>query len=91
MEEKKEKRVLRIELDDDVKKVSITGKNGDEQVVMSQELNEDDLDQVAGGVPPPPPLNHKFNDQTIKIMEEKKEKASIYCWPFLIVCQEPVP
>ena len=59
MEEKKEKRVLRIELDDDVKKVSITGKNGDEQVVMSQELNEDDLDQVAGGrsfsdVPFPP-------------------------------------
>jgi hypothetical protein len=49
MEEKKEKRVLRIELDDDVKKVSITGKNGNEQVVMSQELNEDDLDQVAGG------------------------------------------
>ena len=55
MEEKKEKRVLRIELDDDVKKVSITGKNGDEQVVMSQELNEDDLDQVAGGLPLPPP------------------------------------
>ena len=51
MEEKKEKRVLRIELDDDVKKVSITGKNGDEQVVMSQELDEDDLDQVAGGKP----------------------------------------
>jgi hypothetical protein len=54
MEEKKEKRVLQIELDDDVKKVSITGKNGDEQVVMSQELNEDDLDQVAGGLIPPP-------------------------------------
>ena len=52
MEEKKEKRVLRIELDDDVKKVSITGKNGEEKVVMSQELNEDDLDQVAGGVSP---------------------------------------
>ena len=51
MEEKKEKRVLRIELDDDVKKVSITGKNGEEQVVMSQELNEDGLDQVAGGQP----------------------------------------
>ena len=49
MEEKKEKRVLQIELDDDVKKVSITGKNGEEQVVMSQELDEDDLDQVAGG------------------------------------------
>ena len=54
MEEKKEKRVLRIELDDDVKKVSITGKNGDEQVVMSQELDEDDLDQVAGGRLRPP-------------------------------------
>ena len=52
MEEKKEKRVLRIELDDDVKKVSITGKNGDEQVVMSQELDEEDLDQVAGGYNP---------------------------------------
>ena len=52
MEEKKEKRVLRIELDDDVKKLSITGKNGEEKVVMSQELNEDDLDQVAGGQPP---------------------------------------
>ena len=52
MEEKKEKRVLRIELDDDVKKVSITGKNGEEKVVMRQELNEDDLDQVAGGQPP---------------------------------------
>jgi hypothetical protein len=34
-----------------VKKVSITGKNGEEKVVMSQELNEDDLDQVAGGTP----------------------------------------
>ena len=52
MEEKKEKRVLQIELDDDVKKVSITGKNGEEKVVMRQELNEDDLDQVAGGYLP---------------------------------------
>ena len=52
MEEKKEKRVLQVELDDDVKKVSITGKNGDDQVVMSQELDEDDLDQVAGGYNP---------------------------------------
>ena len=52
MAEKKEKRVLQIELEDDVKKVSITGKNGNEQVVMSQELNEDDLDQVAGGASP---------------------------------------
>ena len=35
MEEKKEKQVLNIELD--------------EKVVMKQELNEDELDQVTGG------------------------------------------
>ena len=49
MEEQKDKRVLRIALNDDVKKVSITGKNGEEQVVMRQELNEDDLEQATGG------------------------------------------
>ena len=47
--ENKEKRVLRVELDDDVKKISITGKNGDEKVVMRQELSEDDLEQATGG------------------------------------------
>ena len=49
MEENKEKRVLRVELDNEVKKVSITGKNGEEKVVMRQELSEDDLEQAAGG------------------------------------------
>jgi hypothetical protein len=49
MEEKKEKRVLSIELDDDVKKVSITGLGDDNQVVMAQELDEDELDQATGG------------------------------------------
>jgi len=49
MEDNKEKRVLNIELNDEVKKVSITGKNGEEQVVMRQELNEDDLEQATGG------------------------------------------
>ena len=49
MEEQKDKRVLRIALNDDVKKVSITGKNGEEQVVMRQELSEDDLEQITGG------------------------------------------
>ena len=53
MEDKKDKRVLNIELSDEVKKVSITGVNGEEQVVMRQELNEDDLEQVAGGVKRP--------------------------------------
>ena len=49
MEENKEKRVLRVELDDEVKKVSIIGTGSDEQVVMRQELNEDELDGVTGG------------------------------------------
>ena len=49
MEEKKEKRVLNIELDENVKKVSITGLGDDNQVVMAQELSEDELDQAAGG------------------------------------------
>ena len=49
MEKGNVKRVLRVELDDDVKKVSITGMNGDEKVVMKQDLNEDELDKVAGG------------------------------------------
>ena len=50
MEEQKEKRVLNIELSDDMKKVSITGTNGDEKVVMRQELSEDELDMATGGV-----------------------------------------
>ena len=51
MDEKKDKRVLSIELEDDVKKVSITGLGDDNQVVMAQELDEDELDQATGGVP----------------------------------------
>ena len=49
MEEKKDKRVLSIELDDNVKKVSITGMGDDETVVMKQELNEEELDEATGG------------------------------------------
>ena len=51
MDEKKEKRVLSIELDENVKKVSITGLSDDEKVVMSQELDEEELDQATGGLP----------------------------------------
>ena len=47
--EKNDKRVLRVELDDEVKRVSITGKNCEEKVIMRQELSEDDLDQATGG------------------------------------------
>ena len=49
MEEQKDKRVLNIELSNEVKKVSITGINSDEKVVMRQELSEDELDQATGG------------------------------------------
>ena len=63
MEEKKEKRVLTIELDDNVKKVSITGLGDDETVVMKQELDEEELDEATGGlrshqhrVPDPPTI-----------------------------------
>ena len=48
--EKNDKRVLRVELDDEVKRVSITGMDDSEKVVMRQELNDDDLDQATGGM-----------------------------------------
>ena len=49
MEEQKDKRVLNIELSNEVKKVSITARDGNENVVMRQELSEDELDQATGG------------------------------------------
>lgn len=49
-EQKNNKRVLSIELDNDVKKLSITGTNDEEKVVMRQELSEDDLEQATGGL-----------------------------------------
>jgi len=48
-EENKNKRVLQVELDNNVKKVDITGKDADDNVVMRQELSEDDLNLVTGG------------------------------------------
>ena len=49
MEEQKGKRVLNIELSDEVKHVSITGKDSEENVVMRQELTEDELNHATGG------------------------------------------
>ena len=49
MENKKEKRVVQIEIDDNVKKLTITGEDKDQQVVMKEELDDNKLDQVAGG------------------------------------------
>ena len=61
IEQKKEKRVLKVELEDDVKKVSITGLGDDDQVVMMQELSEDDLDEATGGTAPAPPSCRVFH------------------------------
>ncbi len=47
--EKKEKKVVQIEIDDNVKKLTIEGVDKDEQVVMHEELSDDELDRVSGG------------------------------------------
>ena len=75
MEENKDKRVLRVELGDDVKKVSITGKNEEEQVVMRQELDEDELDMVTGGtsVPKRIVINQDVKNNFLK--EDSVKKA----------------
>jgi len=44
-----DKRVLQVEIDNNVKKVAITGVDANDNVVMKQELNENDLDQASGG------------------------------------------
>ena len=49
MENQKEKRVVQIEIDDSVKKLTIMGEDKDQQVVMKEELDDDNLNQVAGG------------------------------------------
>ena len=48
--EKKEKRVVQIEIDDQVRKLTVEGMDKDAQVVMRQELSDDELDSVAGGM-----------------------------------------
>ena len=47
--EEKAKRVVQIEIDDEVKKLTIEGVDKDDQVVMKQELSDNELDGVAGG------------------------------------------
>jgi len=50
--EEKAKRTVHVAISDNVKKVTIEGLDKDQQVVMRQELNEDELDNVSGGVRP---------------------------------------
>ena len=47
--EEKAKRILHVEINDDVRKLTIEGTDKDQQVVMRQELDEDELDNVTGG------------------------------------------
>ena len=47
--EEKANRVLHVEINDDVRKLTIEGVDKDQQVVMRQELNEDELNDVTGG------------------------------------------
>lgn len=51
-EENKGKRVLQVELDNNVKKIAVTGLDAGDKVVMSQELNTDELEQITGGSQP---------------------------------------
>ena len=50
METNKNKRIVSIAIDDDVRKLTIEGVNQDEEVVMREELSDDDLDAVTGGI-----------------------------------------
>jgi bacteriocin-like protein len=47
--EEKAKRIVHVEIDDEVKKLTIEGTDKDQQVVMREELSEDELDNVSGG------------------------------------------
>ena len=47
--DEKAKRILHVEINDDVRKLTIEGSDKEQQVVMRQELDEDELDNVAGG------------------------------------------
>ena len=50
METDKNKRVVQIKIDDEVRKLTIEGVDKNQQVVMREELSDDDLDNVTGGV-----------------------------------------
>lgn len=57
-----EKRVVNIEIDDNVKRVTIEGVDNNQQVVMRQELSGDELDSVVGGMISPRPIGLSWTD-----------------------------
>ena len=62
MEENKDKRVLQVELGNNVKRVTIEGVDNNQQVVMRQELSGDELDSVVGGMISPRPIGLSWTD-----------------------------
>ena len=47
--ENSNKKVVSIEIGDEVEKLTVTGENKDQQVVMREELSDDELNAVSGG------------------------------------------
>ena len=47
--EDRNKRIVNIEIGDEVRKLTIEGQDKNQQVVMREELSDDELDAVAGG------------------------------------------
>ena len=73
-EQKNNKLVLNIELDDEVKRVSITGLGDDNKVVMAHELDEEELKQATGGTSSSrPPF-----DRTTLVWRRKRRKDGIW-------------
>lgn len=54
MESRKEKRIVQIEIDDDVKKLTIESVDKDQQVVLHEDISDEELENVAGGLIPDP-------------------------------------
>ncbi|MCR5575103.1 MAG: hypothetical protein K6F78_09845 [Bacteroidaceae bacterium] len=67
MAEDKNKRLVNIEIEDDVKRLTITGQDDHDQVVMRQELCDEELELVTGGV------NHEGYDEDLEDLTKKEE------------------
>ena len=64
--EEKNKRLVNIEIEDDVKRLTITGQDEHDQVVMRQELCDEELELVTGGV------NHEGYDEDLEDLTKKE-------------------
>ena len=69
MADEKKKRIVSFMIDEDVRKVTITGENGDNQVVMREELTDEELNMATGG---------KIGDCNENYVCTKKEECPNY-------------